>query len=316
MQLTKIATAALLAAAAFGMSSCSDSSADIVGEKDNLVYFWHKPISNTDLPGNSGYVSMEAYPTWGTNFLTSKTDEFGIRCNRKAAEDLTITVGVDAGMLLEGYELLPTDAVSFSGYTFTIPKGEMRASEDLSLEYVGNPSDLQSGVDYMLPLVFTSIKGAAASTNLGTGYLIVRKEALTLSTTRVGEAIDKTGWSATYGGRDCNAVFDGSMAYVYWFNGRGVNPIIIDMGQVQDNFTGFRLSVYSTSYNVSHATVYTKVNESDDFSLVVDTDMASSNPITLSWDLEQPVKARYVRLDFTPRTNNGMAITGLNLYKN
>jgi hypothetical protein len=156
-----------LFAIVLGLSSCLKDDAIIGTTPSNIVEFY-----TTDPLASSG---TSIYPIYVKSFFSRPDQKFNVTLSYSgtdvAPEDITVNIAVDDAAIGKfnatggtQYTLLPSNAYTLPGTSFTIKKGERRVVFTINVK----PETFDFSLNYALPLTITSATSGTVSGNFGT----------------------------------------------------------------------------------------------------------------------------------------------------
>lgn len=314
----------LLCVACNLITSCSD---DELFSVDQRVYV------NS---GINGIVSLHLVDTPIGVITEQRTLGFPVVSSRELAADAEITFKVDESLVESyntannsEYKVLPASCYSIKNLVVRMKQGEFTSQDSVKIE-ITKPEEVDLEEVYLLPLTISNLttddKGAQVSANLNTIYLKIDKEYKVYNTDPISndKLMNNTGWEITsssriYEGNVVNTL-DGDPTTV-WFVSSKTSVANLDMKEKLD-INGFSFCPfygrYSTStYSAKAVTVSISedgVNYEEVLTASLKTGGSKSSPELNYVGLYAPVKARYLRFEFT-NTTSYVGVNLINLYK-
>ena len=165
---------ALFASLALTFSSCNqDESYDVVGNPNNLVYFTpNRPntfeckIVHTPA-GDVGTVKV-TFP----EVSMQRTSDSPVEVKPEVDTSLVKTYNAQHGT---SYKAVPSEIVKFAEPTVTIPTGETKSEDKVTVEIAPSDFNKLSEPEYLVPVKLTvSLGKAMGSIDRGIGYIIIK----------------------------------------------------------------------------------------------------------------------------------------------
>lgn len=280
---------------------------------------------NTVTMGASQSLNLEYENGGFTNLLERLELENMLTADWTADEDITVSLGIDPGLIgaynaVNGtnYVLMPNTAFEHS--TITIKKGARTSEEKVVLTFSDAMAAVNLGQNYVLPIVISEVNGVGAGIGkTTTAYVVFRtveKLSLSMKDAPVGTAInDFTGWSITV-----NGIATGNLGgswielvtkpgdYAGYVDASA--PLEIDMSKLE-TVSAIQIQYYSASYSPSSTAIIELSSDGINYK-VGRCELIAARKHSIV--LEYPTEARYIRITYLSTGSYGTIPTAINVY--
>jgi hypothetical protein len=265
-------TLCLISAICIFISCSKEEVFDITGDASNKVYF------NTETSYVNKYkFSVTHTPISEEGVVVAK---FPVRCTSEASSELKVTLSIDNSLVNAFntanstlYSKIPDGTAAVINNILTIPKGNMRSSDSITVSIPSEAFSQLTDQGYVVPVKIVSVSNpgdATISTNLNTVFLIISTgwtncyngQALANMT---GTLITpRTTWTASinvllYSGT-LPQMFDGNTNTYWQLRPPQKFELSVNLASEYPGISGIRISTNSTSYGLSQVRVYSSID--------------------------------------------------------
>lgn len=310
--------APLFVASALFFSSCTDKeSYDVTGSSQNIVFINTQAWSPVNV--NNGFLfNVEKTPLGNTLQNADQIQaKFTVQCTHPASEDITVKLEADNSDIPSGYIKLPNGmSLKLDRAELVIPKGSTIAKDSVTISIDKEQIALFDTGMYMAPVKIASVSNAASSNSYKSACFVINTaytNCINNTTSLAGTSAARTGWTATIDNVDqANKFFDGNTR-TYTQVATFPFSLEVDLASVHNNIVGFAFTMYSASYAMASANVYTSETGKDNYKLQGKVSFVRTASQYIKF--YEKVNARYVKIEVLAPANTSVVLAEFYTYQ-